>query len=446
MQPELSIIMPIIDRPETFGPAVEIALSQSLEDIEIILALSGDDVNISEIADDYKRQDSRIVVIKTPASPFKRTGAARHSAVDAARSDKILVLQDDDDWDEHHAAYMASLLDHGSLAVNQVRSVTLTGRETAWHPAFHLQANRQRAFASGNKGFYEAHYGFRRSLYQELDVRWDQMNRPNSGSSGLFVQHVFERAMAIDWVTGSEVTSWSLNSPPRRNAALGLSNADRNQERVAWRHRRSTSVVPAATWMERYLLYLMSHNRADQGYEATVSGIGLRAAGLEKGTVEDLELERFHSIYCLEDAGSPSDWLKQEIVGIFANLCESGRAMFLHVGALDHFWDQVGIPDDCAAIMAQAADHETGLRRALCLAYLGHYLVTSSRVDQANEAWHSAMAADARIAAIAAVVGCEIANASGQINLLEQLLAPFELSGKLPAPLKRYSGSPVRRK
>jgi len=417
--PEITIIMPIIDRLATFNGAVRIALSQELINFEVIIALSGCDNILRDAAKRWQSFDSRIRIVDAPGSPNMRTGIARHQAIEAARSDKILILQDDDDWNTMHAKEMSDLLDFANVAINPVRAVTLSHREMAWHPGLHLHRNRVRTLETGKKRFYEAHYCFRRKFYLDSDIRWDKKNLGNIGLSGVFSKTVLGTDLEQAWGSGTAVTSWSLNSPPRRNAGIRLSAEQRATERDDWREKRSRQFTGNPIWIEHFFQELGLLRHRNLTYPEVIEELGLRELGLLEGTEEDVELRIVHG--CLTGRAQRGD----DLVAVLGNSLETGQGYFMDMGIAHALVQDCESVDQRIDIVLQAAEKETGLRKAQCLMFAGVQCARSNSGVRAGDLLSEAVASDHRILAFAAPAACVIAERRGDFNALLSVLSMF---------------------
>jgi glycosyltransferase involved in cell wall biosynthesis len=169
--PYATIIVPIIDRAETLAVSVETGLAQTCRNIEFLIACCGATRQVLDVAHGFARRDNRVSVIDAPASPVS-TATARAEALRRARSDRIFILQDDDLWFPHHVDTFGALLDGSDIATSVTMAATLSGGTVAW-PCTFENFNYRSAYAKGlGKALYEAHYAFRRSCYDKLDVGW----------------------------------------------------------------------------------------------------------------------------------------------------------------------------------------------------------------------------------------------------------------------------------
>ncbi|MDJ0696980.1 glycosyltransferase family 2 protein [Mastigocoleus sp. MO_188.B34] len=94
MQPLVSVVIPTYKRPQLVKRAVESALSQTLDQIEVIVVMDGPDEETSKVLGNI--EDTRLKVIELPTNQGSR--AARNAGVRAAIAKWIALLDDDDEW------------------------------------------------------------------------------------------------------------------------------------------------------------------------------------------------------------------------------------------------------------------------------------------------------------------------------------------------------------
>jgi glycosyltransferase involved in cell wall biosynthesis len=91
--PLISVVIPTFNRPDLLKRAIESALAQTLKDIEVLVVINGPDNQTR--ADLKPIQDDRLHVLQIPESG---ASLARQAGVNAANSDWIAFLDDDDSW------------------------------------------------------------------------------------------------------------------------------------------------------------------------------------------------------------------------------------------------------------------------------------------------------------------------------------------------------------
>lgn len=89
-----SIIVPIYNRENTLKRCVDSILNQTISDFELILINDGSKDNSRKICDEYKKKDSRVVVIHQENGGVSR---ARNAGLEIAKG-KYIVFVDSDDY------------------------------------------------------------------------------------------------------------------------------------------------------------------------------------------------------------------------------------------------------------------------------------------------------------------------------------------------------------
>ncbi len=92
--PEISVIVPVYKVEKYIRKCVDSILNQTMDDIEIILVDDGSPDNCSEIIDQIKESDERIVVIH---QENRGLGGARNTGIAKSRG-KYIAFVDSDDW------------------------------------------------------------------------------------------------------------------------------------------------------------------------------------------------------------------------------------------------------------------------------------------------------------------------------------------------------------
>ncbi len=92
---KVSVIMPVFNtNPEYFVQAVNSALSQTLEDIELIIVDDGsDDLSFKDKLQDISKSDKRIKLL---SKPHEGSGQARNLGIALSNGEKISFLDSDD--------------------------------------------------------------------------------------------------------------------------------------------------------------------------------------------------------------------------------------------------------------------------------------------------------------------------------------------------------------
>ena len=94
MHPRVSVVIPTRNRPESVRRAVMSVLSQTVEDIELIVVIDGPDLCTAGVLSEM--HDRRLRYVELP----RNVGGseARNEGIRQARTDWIALLDDDDEW------------------------------------------------------------------------------------------------------------------------------------------------------------------------------------------------------------------------------------------------------------------------------------------------------------------------------------------------------------
>ncbi len=107
-----SVLIPIHDKPSTLPLTVDTALRQSVTDLEVLLIGDGVTEEVRSVARDLVDGDARVRFLDLPKGAHHGE-RHRHTAIEAARSDAIFYLCDDDLLLPDHVADLLDLLtDH----------------------------------------------------------------------------------------------------------------------------------------------------------------------------------------------------------------------------------------------------------------------------------------------------------------------------------------------
>jgi len=105
--PTVSIIIPIYNRANLIGRALESVFLQSFQDFEIIIV---DDASTDDLGSALKSfDDSRLQVLRHEKN--NGAGAARNTGIRAAKGKYIAFLDSDDEWTRHKLAHQIAYLD-----------------------------------------------------------------------------------------------------------------------------------------------------------------------------------------------------------------------------------------------------------------------------------------------------------------------------------------------
>lgn len=110
--PLVSLLIPICNVEKYLGQCLESAVSQTLEDIEIICINDGSTDGSPEIIESFARRDPRIRVINKPNSGY---GDSMNKGIELARGTYVSILESDDFLDPGALEYMAGRCEDEAL-------------------------------------------------------------------------------------------------------------------------------------------------------------------------------------------------------------------------------------------------------------------------------------------------------------------------------------------
>lgn len=114
----VSIVLPVRNRPETVGAAIESVLAQQYQDWELLVVDDGSTDSTPEIVERYTALDPRITLLRGPAAGVC---AARNTGIRAGRGGYVAFLDSDNTWlPELLGASVAALEQSDAVAVYSV--------------------------------------------------------------------------------------------------------------------------------------------------------------------------------------------------------------------------------------------------------------------------------------------------------------------------------------
>ncbi|KAA9134081.1 glycosyltransferase family 2 protein [Marinihelvus fidelis] len=207
--PYATVLLPTHERHQTLALALASARAQTVENIEILVACDGATGDVREVAASAARDDARIQVLDLPKG-HNNGGVARAKALERARSDRILVLQDDDLWFPEHVETLAPMLDRHDVVTAATLAVRPSGSVCAWVSNYADPGYRKLALEAGLKLVFEAHYAFSHRSYQRRGVAWERVEK-RGNIKRLLDAHLADPS--VRWGSTSEATALSFNSP-----------------------------------------------------------------------------------------------------------------------------------------------------------------------------------------------------------------------------------------
>jgi glycosyltransferase involved in cell wall biosynthesis len=137
--PRVSALVPVYNGAPFLAEALDSALAQRFESLEVVVVNDGSTDASGNIAHDYARRDPRVRVIEQPNAGLP---AARNAAIAASRGHYLALLDADDAWMPDHIERAVAVLDanpgvglvHGAVECIDAEGTTV---------GFYAQRNRR---------------------------------------------------------------------------------------------------------------------------------------------------------------------------------------------------------------------------------------------------------------------------------------------------------------
>lgn len=149
MKPLVSIVLPTYNRAHTIHKSVESLLTQTYQDIEIIVVDDGSTDNTQQIINDLQEQDPRIRYLKQPHQ--KGANTARNRGVREAKGEYIAFQDSDDHWLPHKLAA-------------QMDAIQITGVKAAFTAFWKIQGQKKIQIPKKNRGIKPGTHSFHKEL------------------------------------------------------------------------------------------------------------------------------------------------------------------------------------------------------------------------------------------------------------------------------------------
>ena len=224
-----SVLIPIHDKPTTLPLTVDTVLRQSVEDLEVLLIGDGVTDEVRAVAERLVAADHRVRFLDFPKGPHHGE-RHRHDAIEAAASDAIFYLCDDDLLlPDHVSDLLRMLADHDLVhclngwvtAAGQVR-LYATDLSDPDVRALHLREDlRYNAISITGTAHTRAAY--------ERVARWD------TTPDGWWPDHwQFRRMLADGFRAATSPRMTALQFPPRADGRDAWSSQARVDEIRPW--------------------------------------------------------------------------------------------------------------------------------------------------------------------------------------------------------------------
>lgn len=122
-KPTVSAIIPAYNRADLVAPAIQSAIDQTYQDIEIIVVDDGSTDNTEEVVNEFIKRDSRVRYIKHEKN--KGGSAARNTGIKNARGEYLAFLDSDCQWLPEKIEKQLQVFSEGDARLGAVGSGTL---------------------------------------------------------------------------------------------------------------------------------------------------------------------------------------------------------------------------------------------------------------------------------------------------------------------------------
>lgn len=200
MKPKVTIAVPIYNVENYLRKCLDCLVSQTLQDIEIILVDDGSPDNCGTICDEYACLDSRIKVI------HKENGGlwtARQIALDNASGDFFCTC-DSDDWPEltmYEVLYQKAIETDADVVVADYFSNYEDGRQVE-HRIKNKLKDRKEIFSAAVNGCYPCmvwHKLFRTDFLIRNHISWEP--NINQGEDFVLFMKILQHPVKIEYVS-----------------------------------------------------------------------------------------------------------------------------------------------------------------------------------------------------------------------------------------------------
>lgn len=129
--PVVSVVMPVRDRPELVARAIESVQAQTFSHWELLVVDDGSTDSTPDVVAAIAAEDSRVRLLRRPASGVCRT---RNAGIDAACGRYVAFLDSDNQWTPHFLSVMSAVMTtdrlRSAFAVTEERGDTGTRYRT----------------------------------------------------------------------------------------------------------------------------------------------------------------------------------------------------------------------------------------------------------------------------------------------------------------------------
>lgn len=229
-EPYASVILPVHKRSFCLFASLQSVRSQSIEDIEIIVAGDGVTEEVAKSVESIARRDHRIRFLNQKKAPG-RGEQNRDRAVRAARSNRIFYIDDDDLWLPNHIQVLSRHLDDLDVVNTPIWSVQPSGALAILPGNYGSRTLRKLLAHRAVKLVHDTHLAHRKSTYLRLNGGgWVE---DTEGRPVLRLLSQFAKDQSVAWGSIPDMTALSFSSPPR------------------WRYTEVERLVELMEWLPR---------------------------------------------------------------------------------------------------------------------------------------------------------------------------------------------------
>ena len=229
MTPLATVVVPTYDHGPTARYALESALAQTVEELEVFVLGDGVPAEARPHIDALEHLDARVTVLHHPKSP--RTGEPwRAQLLEQARGEIVLYLADDDLWLPDHVETLASLLADADFAHALPALVQPDGDLVPLVCDLTLGGFVERMLGGHNWIPFSA-AAHTLAAYRRLPVGWE--TTPDGIWTDLYMWQKFLRLPGVRLASATSPTVLCFPSPARRDR----DRAERVAELDSWARR-----------------------------------------------------------------------------------------------------------------------------------------------------------------------------------------------------------------
>jgi hypothetical protein len=228
---DVTVLIPTYDHGPLVGPAIESALAQTVESLEVLVVGDGAPDVTRHVVAEISARDARVRYFDNPKGE-SHGELHRHSALSEARGHAVLYLSDDDLWLPHHAEVMLDLLAQVDIAAAMCIQVQPDG--TLWPRRNDFaQPHQLEALLAGGRSIPLSCAAHTLAAYRRLPFGW--RTTPEGIATDKYMWQQFLNDPKCRAVGSKELTVISFPSLVRAH----MSERERLRELQGWWNRLS---------------------------------------------------------------------------------------------------------------------------------------------------------------------------------------------------------------